>query len=186
MTSSTGSSDAGVVDVLYAVALGEGFFAAMYGIREDLVAGEFLPFGAGGQTLSRVLLGIFIVIVSWLYYRRAVIPGRDYPTSEFAIDIIVMVAYMAMLSFADSPAIFYSVIAVIWMMYLLARIASRQMNKAYLVFGLGFVAFFVVLSATTFFDQGIVGEWLRIIMVTIGVAAYRVLDVKLRTRFRFD
>ena len=186
MTRSSGRSDAGVVDVLYAVALGEGFFSAIYSLREELAAGEFLLTGAGGQTLARVLLGFLIIIVSWLYYRRTFVPDRDYPTSEFVIDIITIIAYMALLSFADWPVVFHSVIAFIWMAYLLARIASRRMNKAYLMFGLVFVAYFVTAAASTFVVQGSAGEWLRIILVTIAVAAYRLLDVKLRSRLRID
>lgn len=180
------SSDAGVVDVLFAVALGEGFFAAMYGIREEVVAGQFLLLGTGGQTLSRVLLGFVIIIVSWLFYRRAVVPGRNYPPIEFAIDIVTIIAYMALLSFADWPIVFYPVIAVIWLMYLLARIASRLTNTAYLVFGLTFVLYFVIISVSASWSQANISEWLRIILATVGVSAYRFLDVKLRTKFGFD
>ena len=183
---SLGRSDAGVVDVLYAIALGEGFFAAIYSLREEFAAGQFLLIGAGGQTLARVLLGFLIIIVSWLIYRRAFAPDRDYPTSEFAIDIITIIAYMALLSFADWPIVFYSVVAFIWITYLLARIASRRMNTAYLMFGLAFVAYFVTASVSTVIIHGAAGEWLRIILVTIGVIAYRLLDIKLRIRLRFD
>lgn len=186
MTRSIRSSDAGVVDVLFAIALGEGFFAAMYGIREEIVVGQFLLFGTGGQTLLRVLLGFIIIIVSWLFYRRAVVPGRDYPHSEFAIDIVTIIAYMALLSFAGWPIVFYPVITVIWFMYLLARIASRLTNTAYLMFGLAFVLYFGAASISAFLSQGFFSEWLRILLVTIGVVAYRLLDVRLRTRFGFD
>lgn len=186
MTALTRTSDAGVVDVLFAVALGEGFFAAIYGIRDEIVVGQFLLVGAGGQTLSRVLLGFIIIIVSWLYYRRAVIPGRNYPQFEFAIDIVTIIAYMALLSFADWPIVFYSVITVIWLMYLLARIASRLTNTAYLIFGLAFVVYFLVASVSASLNQGHLSEWLRIILVTAGVISYRFLDVKLRARFGFD
>ena len=186
MTSSSGRSDAGVVDVLYAVALGEGFFSALYSVREELAAGQFLLAGAGGQTLARVLLGFSIIIVSWLFYRRTFVPGRNYPTSEFVIDIVTIIAYMALLSFADWPIMFYSVIALIWMTYLSSRVASRRMNTAYLMFGLMFVAYFVAASVSIVFNQGVVGEWMRIILVTIGVAAYRILDVKLRARLGMD
>lgn len=186
MSSSSGSSDTGVVDILYAVALGEGFFAAIYGIKEELVAGQFQLFGAGGQTLLRILLGFLIIIVSWLYYRRAVIPGRSYPTSEFALDVAVMISYMGLLSFADWPAAFYLIVSLIWLLYLSARIASRQMNSAYLVFGLLFVAYFGVASASSFLDQSYAGEWLRFALVTVGVVAYRLLDLRLRARYGFD
>jgi len=186
MTRSSGRSDAGVVDVLYAVALGEGFFAAIYSLREELASGQFLLLGAGGQTLARVLLGFLIIIVSWLFYRRAFVPGRDYPTSEFVIDIITIIAYMALLSFADWPVVFYLFVALIWITYLLARMASRRMNTAYLMFGLIFVAYFITASVSTVIIQGVAGEWLRIILVTIGVAAYRLLDINLRSRLRFD
>lgn len=183
MTSSSRSTDAGVVDILFAVALGEGFFAAIYGIKEEINAGHFLLVGSGGQILSRVLLSFLIIIVSWLYYRRAVVPVRDYPLAEFAIDIIILIAYMTLMSFADWPIVFYSVIAVIWLLYLLARIASGQMNTAYLIFGLAFVVYFVVASVSAFFDHGNFSEWLRISLVTIGVITYRILDEKLRVRF---
>ena len=186
MTRSSKRSDAGVVDVLYAVALGEGFFAAIYSFREEVAADQFVLIGAGGQTLARVLLGFFIIIVSWLFYRRTYVPGRDYPTSEFFVDIITIIAYMALLSFADWPMVFYSVVALIWMTYLLARMASRRMNTVYLSFGLVFVAYFVTAAISTVIVQGVTGEWLRIILVTIGVAAYRLLDVNLRSRLRLD
>lgn len=186
MTKSSGKSDAGVVDVLYAVALGEGFFAAVYGLREEVAAGQFLIQGSGGQTLARVLLGFLIIIVSWLFYRRAFIPGRDYPTTEFVIDIVTIVTYMALLSFADWPLAFYSAIALIWTTYLLARIASRRMNAAYLLFGLFFVAYFIAAAVSAVAIAGPVAEWLRIVLVTIGVTAYRLLDIKVRRRFRFD
>lgn len=186
MGRTSGKSDAGVVDILYAVALGEGFFAAIYGLREELAAGEFLLIGAGGQTLARVLLGFLIIIVSWLFYRRAFVPGRDYPTSEFAFDIVTIIAYMALLSFAGWPVVFYLVVAFIWSAYLLARIASRRMNAAYLMFGLAFVAYFVAASVSAVFVTGTAGEWLRILFVTLGVAAYRLLDSRLRRRLGFD
>lgn len=186
MSVSTGRSDAGVVDILFAVALGEGFFSAIDGVRDNIAAGQFLLFGSGGQTMARLLLGFLLIILSWLYYRRAMIPGRDYPTSEFAIDIVVAIAYMALLSFADWPAVFYSIIAVIWGLYLLARIAGREMTTAYLLFGLGFVAYFLVASASTLFDPGVVAEWLRIVLVAIAVVAYRLSDVRYRERLQFD
>ena len=186
MTSSGGGSDTGVVDILYAVALGEGFFAAIYGIKEQAMSGQFQLFGAGGQTLLRVMLGFLIIIVSWLYYRRAVVPGRSYPTSEFAIDVAVMISYMGLLSFADWPAALYSITALVWLLYLAARIASRQMNGVYLVFGLIFTAYFGVAAASALVDQSYLGEWLRFGLVAAGVIVYRLLDLKLRTRFSFD
>ena len=186
MTATSGKSDAGVVDILYAVALGEGFFAAIYGLREELTAGQFLLIGTGGQTLARVLLGFLIIIISWLFYRRAFVPGRDYPTSEFAFDIVTIIAYMALLSFAGWPVVFYAVVAFIWSTYLLARIASRRMNTAYLLFGLGFVVFFVAAAVSSVLAPGSAGEWLRIFLVTAGVAAYRLLDGRLRRRLGFD
>ena len=36
------------------------------------MAGQFELFGAGGQTLLRILPGFFVIVVSWLYYRLAV------------------------------------------------------------------------------------------------------------------
>ena len=186
MNTSKDRSDAGVVDILFAVALGEGFFAAVYGIREKIVAGQFLLTGSGGQTLARVLLGFLIIIISWLYYRRAMIHVRDYPTSEFAIDIMVMMAYMGLLSFADWPVVFYSAVAIIWLLYLFARVAARNMNARYLTFSLVFVAWFVAASISSIIDQSNAHEWLRIALVTLGVVAYRLLDVKLRNRYRFD
>lgn len=186
MTGSTGNSDAGVVDVLYAIALGEGFFAAISEIKQLLAADQFLLLGAGGQTLSRVALGFLIIVVSWLYYRRAIIPGRSYPIPEFAIDIVVMIAYMALMSFVGSPALYYSIIAIIWLLYLLARLASREMSAAYLTFGLAFVAFFAVAAASASVYRDTAAEWPRVILVTVGVASYRLLDLRLRKRFRFE
>ena len=186
MTNSTRSSDAGVVDILYAVALGEGFFAAVYRVREEIIAGQFALVGTGGQTLLRVLLGFLVIIISWVYYRRAVVPRRHYPVSEFTADIVVMIAYMGLLSFSDWPIVFYSIIAVIWLLYLLARIVSRQMNKAYLMFGLAFVAYFAVAAISAYFYQGIFSEWLRLTLVMTAVIAYRLFDVRLRLRFGFD
>lgn len=186
MAGTSGKSDAGVVDILYAVALGEGFFAAIYGLREELAAGQFLLIGAGGQTLARVLLGFLIIIISWLFYRRAFVSGRDYPTSEFALDIVTIIAYMALLSFAGWPVVFYAVVAFIWSTYLLARIASRRMNATYMLFGLAFVTYFVTAAVSTVVIAGTAGEWLRIVFVTIGVVAYRFLDIKLRGGLRFD
>jgi len=186
MTGSTESSGAGVVDVLYAVALGEGFFAAVSEIKEALAADHFLLLGSEGQTFFRAGLAFFIIIVSWLYYRKAVISNRNYPPIELAIDIIVMIAYMALMSFVGWPVIFYSIIALIWLLYLLARIASREMNLAYLIFGLIFTAFFVVAAASVSINPGTAVEWSRMILVTIGVAAYRLLDRRLRTQFAFD
>lgn len=186
MTGSTANSDAGVVDVLYAIALGEGFFASISEIKQLLMAGQFLLFGAGGQRLSRVALGFLVIIVSWLYYRRAILPGRNYPIPEFALDIVVMIAYMALMSFAGWPALYYSIIAIIWLLYLLARLASREMSAAYLVFGLAFVAFFVAAAASASVYRDTPAEWLRVILVTIGVVAYRLLDLRLRKRFRFE
>ena len=182
-----GSSDAGVVDVLYAVALGEGFFVAVNGIKEGLAAGQFALFDASGQTLFRVLIGFLIIILSWLFYRKAFLASeREYPTSEFAIDIVTMIAYMALLSFADWPAAFYLIVTIIWMIYLLARVASRRMNSPYFVFGLVFVLYFLGVSLSTLVVQGITGEWVRIGLVSLGVVAYRPLDAKLRTRLQID
>jgi len=179
------SSDARVIDVIYAVVLGEGFFSGMYEIKEELMTGQIELLGTGGQSLYRVLLGLFIVILSWLYYRRFMMIDRDYPTSEFTVDIIVMIAYMALFLFINWPVGYYSIVAMIWLLYLLARALSRKMNMVYLIFGLAFVAYFIVAAVSVSIQIGVGAEWLRLILVTIGVGMYRLLDRRLQTRFRF-
>jgi len=73
----------------------------------------------------------------------------------------------------------------IWLLYLLARALSRKMNMVYLIFGLAFVAYFIVAAVSVSIQIGVGAEWLRLILVTIGVGMYRLLDRRLQTRFRF-
>lgn len=64
MNSAPQRSNAEVLDVLYAVALGEGFISGIYGLKDQIISGEILMFGAAGQELCRVLLGFVVIILS--------------------------------------------------------------------------------------------------------------------------
>lgn len=154
----------------------------MSAVKEDLVNGQFVLWGAGGQILCRVLLGFLIVILSWLYYRRFMMKVSDYPTAEFAADVVVMIAYMALFLFIDWPAGFYSIIALIWLLYLAARILNRKITVTYFIFGLVFVAGFSGVALSAKFNDGTGAEWMRLILVTIAVVIYRPLDRKSRAR----
>ena len=68
MDSSKKRPNAEVLDILFAVALGEGFITGMYEYKDLLVAGEVFTFGETGQGLFRILISFVIIILSWLHF----------------------------------------------------------------------------------------------------------------------
>ena len=166
------------MDVLYAVALGEGFFSGIYSLKDQMSSGEVLTLGLAGQGLYRALLGFLIIILSWLHYRTSTLTDNDYTTGEFVTDIVIMITYMTLFLFVDAPVAYYSTISVIWLLYLTARFDFCKKNFALLFVELSFVIFFalVVVSATAYDGTGI--EWARLIVVTIAIVLYRPLNRK--------
>ena len=60
-----------MLDVLFAVALGEGFFSGMYELKDKIVTGAVWTAGVDGQNFFRFIHAFLIVLFSWLHYRRA-------------------------------------------------------------------------------------------------------------------
>lgn len=169
-------SNAEVLDVLYAVALGEGFIAGVHQFKGALVTGEVLTLGDTGQGFYRLLLAFLIVILSWLYYRRSTLVRPAYPSPEFFVDIVIILIYMSLFLFYDAPFAYYSAVAAIWVLYVLARADEWRRSVSYLLFGFAFVGFFVLIAATASNESTGSTEWLRLLLVTAGVAIYRPLD----------
>ena len=169
-------SNAEVLDVLYAVALGEGFIAGVHQFKDELITGELLALGESGQGFYRVLLAFLIVILSWLHYRRSTLVRPAYPSPEFFVDIVIILIYMSLFLFYDAPFAYYCAIAAIWVLYVVARVDEWRRSVSYLLFGLAFIGFFVSIAATASNESTGGTEWLRLLLVTAGVAIYRPLD----------
>ena len=89
-----------------------------------------------------------------------------------------MITYMTLFLFVDTPAAYYTLLSVIWMFYLVARVGYAGRGPVYLLFGLAFVGFFALLTVSAVATGGTGAEWARLLLVTIGIAAYRPLDRK--------
>jgi hypothetical protein len=179
-------SNAEILDVLYAVALGEGFMWGMSGIRDDVVSGMVLQSHETAQTLCRILLGFVIIILSWLYYRRFMLTRAHYPAAEFVTDVVVMMTYMSLFLLIDVPGPFYATVAAIWVLYGLARAGTWLRSRAYLGFLVAYVVFFAALAASTRAFPGTAAEWLRLLTAAIAAFAFRPLDHRLAARVRPD
>jgi hypothetical protein len=174
--------NAEILDVLYAVALGEGFMWGMSQIRDDVLSGMVLKSHAVAQTLGRILLGFLIIILSWLYYRRNMLSRARYPAAEFVTDVVVMMTYLSLFLLIDVPGPFYATVAAIWVLYGLARAESGLRSPAYLGFLAAYVAFFAALAASAWAFPGPVAEWLRLLAATVAAIAFRPLDRRLAAR----
>ena len=141
-----------------------------------LVSGEIFSVPDAAQGFSRVLLGFLLIILSWLHFRRSTLTKHEYPAHEFVFDILVAVSYMVLFLFVAAPTAFYVVITLIWALYLGARYQAWRSNANYLLFGLGFVAYFALIAASGKFFSGDAFEWVRLVFVTAGIVAYRPLD----------
>ena len=135
MNDRTTRSDAGILDVLFAVALGEGYLEGIAQNREQILSGAAFTLGPPGQDLYRVALAFLVILLSWIYYRRTTLPGHDYGRGEFAVDTLVIITYLTMFAFVDEAVVFAWILALIWTLYLLARVVSGQRSMADL--GLG-------------------------------------------------
>jgi hypothetical protein len=169
-------SNAVVLDVLFAVALGEGFIGGLYEFKDALISGEVLSLGATGQSFYRVLLGFVLILLSWLHYRSKTLVAREYPASEFLVDVSVVVIYMTLFLFVQAPVAFYSLLAVIWILYVTARYRLWRNALAYLGFGMAFVGLFAAVAVTSSNQPEVAQEWARLLVVTIAIVIYRPLD----------
>lgn len=177
MAKAAGQSNAGVIDVLFAVALGEGVLSALNQFKDELVSGEVFALGAAGQGMYRVFLAFLIILLSWLQYRQSTMTTYErYPTAEFAADILVIVAYMTLFLLVDAPTAYYTTVALIWLIYVIARANLWIHSPLYLLYGLLFIGSFVAVAATTRAFSGRGAEWTRLLLVTAAIVAYRPLD----------
>lgn len=170
--------NAGVVDVLYAVALGEGFFSSMHQLKARILSGDFEIFGTGGQGLYRVLLGFLIIVLSWVHYRRFALFTDAYPHWEFSTDIVVMILYMTLFLFVDVPGAYYLVVAVIWLLYIVSRAALWRKNLRLTVIEFSFLPFFIAVAVSSLYFTSTGSEWIRLLLVTAGAVLFRYLDQK--------
>ena len=175
-------SNAEVLDILFAVALGEGFITGIYEYKAPLLSGEVFASTELSQGFCRVLLSFLIIILSWLHFRSTTLSSRDYPSGEFVVDVLVAMSYMALFLFVDAPVVFYATVTGIWFLYALARVLSGQRSLAYLTFGLGFVAFFLAATISAGFGSSDNVEWIRLALVTLAIIAYRPLDRRVSAR----
>ena len=90
-----------------------------------------------------------------------------------------MITYMTLFLFVDTPAAYYTLLSVIWMFYLVARVGYAGRGLSYVLFGLAFVGFFALLAVSTAANSGTGAEWIRLFLVAIAISAYRPLDRKL-------
>ena len=169
-------SNAEVLDVLFAVALGEGFLAGINQYKSQIITGDVFALDATGQGFWRVLLSFLIIILSWLHFRRSTLVARAYPTSEFVTDIFVAVSYMALFLFVDAPAAFYTMLVIIWVLYTISRNDQWRGDRSYLAYNLGFVAFFTLTAMSLWWSESTAVEWLRLVAVTAAVVLFRALD----------
>jgi hypothetical protein len=178
-------SNAGVIDVLFAVALGEGVFSGLNRFSDEVVSGEVFALGSASRGTYRVFLAFLLILLSWLHYRRSTMASYDrYPTAEFAADVLVIVAYMTLFLFVDAPVAFYTTVALIWMIYVITRVDLWIHSPLYLLFGLLFIGAFVGVAATTWAFPGAGAEWARLLFVTAAIVAYRPLDRRFMWRIR--
>ncbi len=91
MNKASQRSNAEVLDVLYAVALGEGFISGIYGLKAQIISGEILMFAEAGQELCRVLLA-FVVLFALLAVSASAYGGSR---AEWVRLLLVTVAISA-------------------------------------------------------------------------------------------
>ena len=176
-------SDAGVLDILFAVALGEGFITGMYEYKDLLISGEVFTFADPGQGLYRILLTFLIIILSWIHFRSDTLTNDEYPRGEFVVDILVVLSYMTLFLFVEAPTIYFATVSVIWLLYALARYLSGRTSLACTVFGLAFVMLFLIISISSAKWHGNAAEWSRLVLLTIGIVIYRPLDRRLVAQY---
>jgi hypothetical protein len=182
MSESSNRADAGILDVLYAVALGEGFLWGASAIREGLASGAFAAPGALPQAVGRILLAFLIIMLSWVHYRRAMLPRREYPIAEFVTDVTVMMVYLVLFQLFDVPVAYYAAVASLWLLYWLARAVGWLRSPKYLFFGLGYALLFAVLALSAWVFPGKDAEWLRLAVATVAACLYRPLDYRCAPR----
>ena len=171
-----------MLDILFAIAIGEGTIWGVQEYRDVIVSGEILTSPDAAQGLVRVLLGFLLIILSWLHFRRSTL-GRDkYPSGEFVFDVLVAISYMVLFLFVATPTAFYVVITIIWILYLAARMQSWRRSPAYFILGAAFILYFALLAAAGAVFNGATFEWLRLAFVAIGIVAYRPLDSRFEPR----
>ena len=177
-----GQPSAQILDVLFAIALGEGFLTAVSDFKPAMVGEDFLSNVVAVQHLARILISFVIIILSWIHFRRQMLDATEYPTGEFVVDILVAMSYLSLFLFVDTPVFFAWIVALIWTLYMLARALSPQGNAAYHAFGFGFVVFFGLIAVSASVNGGDTAEWIRLTLILAGVAAYRPLDRLAGTR----
>lgn len=182
MSTSAKHRNAEVLDILFAVALSEGFISGIYEYKDLLVSGEIFTWGAPGQGLYRILLGFLIIILSWLHFRSETMIEQNYPRGEFVVDVLVAVTYMTLFLFTDAPATFYTVIAIVWFLYTVARYFAGYRRVWYLACGFAFAAAFLAAAYSTRLWEGNAAEWSRLLLVTAVVIVYRPIDARLRPK----
>ena len=182
MNERTRRSDAGILDILFAVALGEGYLEGIAQNREQILSGAAFTLGPPGQDLYRVALAFLVILLSWIYYRSTTLPGRVYGRSEFAVDALVVITYLTLFVFIDEAVVFAWILAFIWTLYLLARLVSGQRSAGDVSLGLAFIAAFVLIALSAAWWRGDAAEWARLLLMTVAVIAYRPLDGRLLAR----
>ena len=176
MEQTPGRSNAEVLDILFAVAIGEGTIWGVQEYRDLLVSGELFSVPDAAQGFVRVLLGFLLIILSWLHFRRSTLSRHDYPAHEFVFDILVAVSYMVLFLFVAAPTAFYVVITLIWLLYLGARYLGWRRRLSYLAFGLAFIVYFALIAISGSYFSGDGFEWTRLVLVATGIIVYRPLD----------
>ena len=169
-------SNAEVLDILFAVALGEGFITGLYEYKSDLLSGAVFTFAEPGQGMFRILLTFLIIILSWLHFRSSTLSNPVYPRGEFVVDVLVAMSYMTLFLFVDEPVAFYALVGLVWMLYTIARVYSGLTQLRYLAFSLLFVVLFATIAVSAAVWDGAAAEWSRLVLLTIAVVAYRPLD----------
>jgi hypothetical protein len=144
-----------------------------------LVSGEVFTFAEPGQGMYRILLSFLIIILSWLHFRSSVLTTNVYPRREFAVDVIITMSYMTLFLFVDAATTYYATVAVIWLLYALARAMAGLTSFKHTIFGLVFVGLFTAITISSVIWVGYAAEWSRLVLLTIGIVAYRSLGRKL-------
>lgn len=182
MNDRTSGSDAGILDILFAVALGEGYLEGVAQNREQILSGAAFSLGPAGQDLYRVALAFLVILLSWIYYRSTTLPGRVYDRGEFAVDALVVITYLTLFVFIDEAIVFAWILVFIWTLYLLARVVSKQRSRADVLLGVAFIGVLGVVALSGHWWRGDVAEWTRLLVMTVVVIVYRPLDRRLLGR----
>jgi hypothetical protein len=167
-------SNVGVVDILYAVAIGEGFFAAMYDLRSPLLADGVTSVDL--TALARSALAFLLIIMSWVRYRSHQFTIARYPTSEFITDIMIMLCYMSLFVIAPFEPVFYMMFAFIHILWLVSWLSSRSSSFAYPSFIASFAVGYALLSVWATFDT--TAEICRLSLAIVFLFCFRFMRVR--------